>query len=571
MKNRNITFAPLLFLFLFAFAISAQVPNTFIFKGNAQNEFTLPIANQQIDALVSITTGSSAGPVIYMESHIATTGEIGEYILQIGSGTPSIGLFDAINWSDGLVYFLNVFIDESGGGIFNLDYSNQLLSVPYANYAEQSGNAVIQVANIAELKNVNTVGLLAGKLAYAEGFDAPGDNCGGSFYWSPSVLSTSNTLDGIAMNSNFSGSWHRVMEGPIHTRWAGIKAAVDTLFNQDGFGTNNRLRWNNLSNYCTELMMLLEDGKVHAVRNSIYVDPGIHDFVGGTIFVGQGIGVDGAGPGKSILRFNLTSGTCIQVGDPGDRQIDKSLESAFDIIKNISIIHESLASTGTETGVAFDNTLRRCELYNVHVHGFGVNVDINAFGIDVRHCFITRGYTSNLRVGPQGNSMMIFGCRIDGQRNTSTGESILIDSDNARNILIQRCEVQRSERVAIRILGVSSLAIRDCFFEGNNRSNGSHPDIWIGGAQIRNAIVDGCYFTGTGRNNSTNSRAINLRNDLTSSARITITNNEQANSPNGSFSNFIDIDANVSLILVAFNNIHSAVNSFPPNVMVQGF
>jgi len=427
------------------------------------------------------------------------------------------------------------------------------------------------VETIASLKTLDPAGLSNDQFVFVEGFDLPGDGCGGVFYWRPDVLSS--VLDGVAMNSTVSGSWHRHFEGPIHTRWVGIKpTAMPSVFDVEGQGSVNRARWNALDQYCRRILWeLVAPDKANVVVNTIFVDAGVHDFSGGTLTVGQGVGFQGTGPGRSVLRSNSSTGTFVQVGSPGDIKSDTSLESAFDAVKDVSIVHFSLASTGSDTGIAFDNTLRRCEMFNVHVQGFGVNVDLNAFGMDVRHCFISRGYTTNLRIGPQANSMMIVGCRIDGQRRTNAGESVLVDhTGGARNILFLRCEIQRAERVALRSLGVASIAVRDCFFEGNNRDDGSHPDIWIGGSQVRNVVIDGCYFTGTGRFGGTTSRAINIRSDVTAGARLQITNNQQADSEkDGKFALFIDIDANTKLELARFNNIQSAVDSFPPEVVVK--
>lgn len=426
------------------------------------------------------------------------------------------------------------------------------------------------VETIADLKALDPTTIHNDQFVVVEGFDASADGCGGTFFWRPEVLSS--TLDGVAMNSSVSGSWHRHFEGPVHTRWAGIKPNATPLsFDPDGLGPQNRLRWNALDQYCRRtLWELLTPSKANVVVGTIFVDSGVHDFSGGTIHVGQGVGMEGTGPGRSVLRSNASSGVFVQVGSPGPISDDSSLESAFDIVKNLSIVHFSQASTGSDVGIAFDNTVRRSELSNVHVQGFGVNADLNAFGMDVRHCFFSHGYRTNLRIGPLANSMMIVGCRIDDQRWMNGGEGVLVDhTGGARNILFQRCDIQRCQRVAFRSLDVASLALRDCFFEGNNRDDGFHPDVWIGGESVRNVVIDGCYFTGTGRFGGTTSRAINIRDDVTSSARIQITNNQQADSLEGTFANFIDIDANKELQLVRFNNLQNAGDSIPAAVIVK--
>ncbi len=439
-------------------------------------------------------------------------------------------------------------------------------------------SAVAQTASLTvldtidDLLNVGPQSISDNQYVIVKGFDEVGDNCGGVFYWSSETLTIE--LIGVAMNSHIEGSWHRHYEGAIHTRWVGIKPSKNRdVFDSEGIASVNLQRWNGLSNYCKQsIWEVISPDKTNIVENTIFLDSGVHDFTGGSLQVGQGVGVDGCGPGRSTLRFNTSSGVCVQVGDEGDTGTNTSLESSFDIIKNISIVHFSLASTGSETGISFDNTIRRSELYNVHVQGFNINVDVNAFGMDIRNCFIAGAYTRNLKIGPQANSMMVVGCRIDDQRKSNGGENVLVDnSGGARNILFLRCEIQRSQRVAFRVIGVASFAIRDCFFEGNNRSDGHHPDIWIEGPYVRNIVIDGCYFTGTGRFNGTTSRAINIRSNVSSNARFQISNNQQSSGAQGSFAAFIDVDANTAMQIVEFNNLHDAPNSIPGNVLVKTF
>jgi len=466
--------------------------------------------------------------------------------------------FDDGQWGDLLNEYLRVSLNEDG--------------------TLRSNVGPDSVDSIADLKALDPASVSDTSFVFVRGFDTARDGGGGLFYRSAEVLVDLPlyVLDGIAFNSNHSGSWHRHFVGPIHTSYVGIKpTSTPGTFDSEGIAAQNTTRWNNLAEFLKfEVWELLDPHKVDVRRNTIFLDPGIHEFEP-TVNIPQGVGLDGVGPGKSVMRFEATSGTCVQVGEAGDWKADHNKESGFDIVKNVSIVHDTPASTGSEIGIAFDNTFRRCELNNVHVQGFNVNVDINAFGIDIRHCFITEGYRRNIGVGPEANSMMIIGCRIDATRHETTGESVLINSPNygARSILIQRCDIQRTKRVALRVVGVASIAVRDCFFEGNNQTDGYHPDIWIEGARTRNVIIDGCYFTGTGRFNGTSSKAINIRSDVTGGARFQITNNEQANNTTadngGSFTNFIDVDANVGLQIVEFNNLHSAPNSIPGNVVVK--
>ena len=64
-----------------------------------------------------------------------------------------------------------------------------------------------------------------------------------------------------------------------------------------------------------------------------------------------------------------------------------------------------------------------------------------------------------------------------------------------------------------------------------------------------------------------------FKSDVAGGARFQTTNNEQVNNTTaengGSFTNFIDVDANVGFQIVEFNNLHSAPNSIPGNVVVK--
>ena len=62
------------------------------------------------------------------------------FTIQIGRGESIRGEMETINWGEG-PYFLQVELDANGGNDFKLVGSTQLLSVPYALYAENAGNS----------------------------------------------------------------------------------------------------------------------------------------------------------------------------------------------------------------------------------------------------------------------------------------------------------------------------------------------------------------------------------------------------------------------------------------------
>lgn len=128
---------------------TAQTPKAFNYQSVVRNNAGNVIPNQNVSFQISIIQGSIAGSVIYIETHAAITDAMGIISLQIGNGTPSLGSFSTINWANSL-YYLKIELDPQGGNNYQLSGTTQLLSVPYALYAEN-------VANTDWLKNGNNI------------------------------------------------------------------------------------------------------------------------------------------------------------------------------------------------------------------------------------------------------------------------------------------------------------------------------------------------------------------------------------------------------------------------------
>jgi hypothetical protein len=132
----------LFFLFLLAgfVPVNAQAPQAVDYQGIARDPLGNPLSNQALGIEFSIHQTSSTGLVIYQEQHFVSTNQFGLYSVKLGLGTPTTGTFSAINWSTGL-YFLEIGMDITGGTNFAAAGTSQLLSVPYALYAETSGSS----------------------------------------------------------------------------------------------------------------------------------------------------------------------------------------------------------------------------------------------------------------------------------------------------------------------------------------------------------------------------------------------------------------------------------------------
>ena len=116
----------------------AQVPQIMSYQAVVRGSDNNLVVNQQISMRVSILQGSADGGAVYTETHSATTNANGLVSIEIGNGT-SDDDFSAINWANG-PYFVKTETDVYGGENYEIVGVSQLLSVPYAMYAQSAGN-----------------------------------------------------------------------------------------------------------------------------------------------------------------------------------------------------------------------------------------------------------------------------------------------------------------------------------------------------------------------------------------------------------------------------------------------
>ncbi len=128
---------------LFSSAIFAQTPQAISYQAIARNATGVVLASQSVGIKISIHSGSATGTVEYSETHHDTTNLFGLFTLQIGNGTPITGTFSGIDWSIGNK-FLQVELDAAGGTTYSDMGTTQLLSVPYALYAEKTNLNLVE-------------------------------------------------------------------------------------------------------------------------------------------------------------------------------------------------------------------------------------------------------------------------------------------------------------------------------------------------------------------------------------------------------------------------------------------
>src|SRR4051812_35415692 len=130
----------LLFALISISFAQAQVPQAVNYQAVARDGAGNLLPNRALSLRITINEGINPGFTNYQETHTATTNQFGLFTLKIGLGNPVFGTFPAINWSTGNKYLL-VEMDINGGTNYLNMGASQLISVPYALYAETAGNS----------------------------------------------------------------------------------------------------------------------------------------------------------------------------------------------------------------------------------------------------------------------------------------------------------------------------------------------------------------------------------------------------------------------------------------------
>ena len=125
--------------------LQAQAPQGFNYQATVRNSSGDLIINTNVYFKFNIMQGSQTSLPAFTEIHYVPTDDLGQVNLVIGQGTATTGAFSSINWSLGS-YYLGIELN-TGSGYVAMG-TTQLLSVPYALYAENSGNSTPTTPNL---------------------------------------------------------------------------------------------------------------------------------------------------------------------------------------------------------------------------------------------------------------------------------------------------------------------------------------------------------------------------------------------------------------------------------------
>jgi hypothetical protein len=119
-------------LLLISVCVAAQAPQAFNYQAVVRDADNNLITNQTVDFTIAILQN---GEVVYEEEHLnEDTGDLGLVNFKVGDGDNPSSDFTGIDWSTGQLQ-LQVYLDGEEMG------SADLVAVPYALYAEKSGNS----------------------------------------------------------------------------------------------------------------------------------------------------------------------------------------------------------------------------------------------------------------------------------------------------------------------------------------------------------------------------------------------------------------------------------------------
>lgn len=144
----------LFLLVLTGIVVYAQVPEKINYQAVIRNSTGELVTSRNVGIKISILNETSAGSVLYSEEHAVATNAYGQVAIKIGDGTNVSSDFNSIDWavSD---KFLKLEVDIDGGTSYIPIGTSQMLSVPYALFANNTDSA--RVAGMAYTASIADV------------------------------------------------------------------------------------------------------------------------------------------------------------------------------------------------------------------------------------------------------------------------------------------------------------------------------------------------------------------------------------------------------------------------------
>ncbi len=138
--KKHFTFLAITLLLLITSNSIAQIPTVppqaFNYQAILRDNMGNPMSNQNVILKFSII--DTVFGLKYIETHDTVTNQFGLITVEIGRGTALMGAFDSIFYGHH-DHYLKTEIDTTGSGSYTTMGISQLISVPYAMYAQYAG------------------------------------------------------------------------------------------------------------------------------------------------------------------------------------------------------------------------------------------------------------------------------------------------------------------------------------------------------------------------------------------------------------------------------------------------
>jgi hypothetical protein len=157
-------------------AVFAQAPSKMSYQAVVRDAGDALVTGQVVGMQLSIVQDSVSGTVVYVETQTPTSNLNGLVSVEIGSGTVVSGTFNSIDWSKGL-YFIKTETDPTGGTMYTITGTSELMSVPYALHANTADSIVGGKIDSTDIAAMGFVAGSATTLTIGQSYQ------GGKIFW----------------------------------------------------------------------------------------------------------------------------------------------------------------------------------------------------------------------------------------------------------------------------------------------------------------------------------------------------------------------------------------------------
>jgi uncharacterized protein (TIGR02145 family) len=152
--SRRMFFFVYMCFFTFSLEIDAQAPVGFNYQAVVRDHQGTVMAGKGVSFRITLIEGGISGTEVYSEIHETKTSDLGLVNLVIGKGSYVSSPFESIEWTGKM--YIKVELDMEKSGEFDMMGITQLMSVPYAMFAEKSGDGLTTGEQIVQGKKTFT-------------------------------------------------------------------------------------------------------------------------------------------------------------------------------------------------------------------------------------------------------------------------------------------------------------------------------------------------------------------------------------------------------------------------------